>query len=116
VLERVAQRGREQEAQQQQHVDLQVRAHLRRIAPKAQGKCREPWRRGLNQRFSEEEGQTDAEQHQRNADRDVVDTRPTAEHAVQCPEQSAQRARRGHTQPGRAAEVRDAIAAHGAHD
>ena len=59
-------------------------------------------RRRLDQRLAEIEGQPGAEQHQRDADRDVVDARQRADAGMQRAEQRAGDAGREHAEPGRA--------------
>ena len=80
------------DAERQQRVDLQRRLHRRRVAPAAERDRRQLRRLRLDQRLAEVEGEAGAEQHQRDADGDVVDARQRAEQAVQQRQQRAARA------------------------
>ena len=93
----------------------QRRAHLRNVAPPAEIDRRQVWRRRLDQRLAEIERKPDAEQHQRDADGDVVDARQPADAGMQRAQHRAGDAGGEHAEPGRAGEVGDAVAAHRAH-
>jgi hypothetical protein len=71
---------------------------------------------GLNERLAEEERQPRSQQHQADADRDIVHPRETADRPVQQPQREAGQPRYEHTQPGAAGKVRNTVTAHRAHD
>ena len=106
---------RDGHADQEQHIDPQRRAHLRNVAPPAEIDRRQARGGRLDQRLAEIERQTCPEQHQRDADGDVVDPRQRADAGMQCAEQRAGDPGRKHPEPGRAREIGDAIGAHRAH-
>ena len=91
-------------------------AHLRNVAPPAEVDRRQLRRRRLDQRLAEIEGEPGAEQHEADADGDVVDARQPADPGVQRAQHRAGDAGRKHAEPGRAGEIGDAVAAHRAHD
>ena len=64
---------RENRAHEEQHVDLQRGLDLRHVGPPAEIDRRQVRRHRLDEGLAEEEGEAHAEQHQRDADRDVVD-------------------------------------------
>ncbi|GCC45770.1 hypothetical protein chiPu_0029690, partial [Chiloscyllium punctatum] len=109
------QQRRDRDADQEQHVDAQRRAELRDVAPPAEIDRRQPCRGRLDQWLAEEERESGAEQHQRDADRDVVDARQRADPGMQRAEQRAGDAGREHAEPWRAGEIGDAIGAQRAH-
>ena len=63
-----------------------------------------------------EKGETDAEQHDGDADGDIVDPRQAAHGGVQGAQQHARKPRNEHAKPGRAGQIGHAVAAHRAHD
>ena len=99
-------------------VDLQRRRAPAATSLQQPERDRRQARRGrLDQRLAEEKRQPDAEQHQRDADRDVVDARAAAQPARAARRAATPTHARGqHAEPRRAGQVRDAVAAHGAHD
>ena len=85
-LKRVVKRGRKHDAQDEQHVHVERGAELRVVAEEAERDRAEARRRRLDQRLSEEECETDAEQHHGDAERDVVHAPEAAEKPVKRPE------------------------------
>ncbi len=106
---------RQRHADQEQHVDPQRGADLRDIAPPAEIDRGQPRRGRLDQGFAEIERQAGPEQHQRDADRDVVDARQRADAGMERAEQGTGHACGEHAEPGRAREIGDAVGAHRAH-
>ncbi len=109
------QQRRERGADQEQRVDLERGVDLLVRAPEAEVDRRQARCARLDQRLAEEERQAGAEQHQRDADGDVVDPRQRAQPRVDDAEQHAGRAGGQHAHPRRAAEQRGAVADHRAH-
>ena len=66
--------------------------------------------------LAEEEGEAHAEEHQRDADGDVVDARELADPAVEGAERRAGDPGREHARPGRRRLVGDGVGGHGAED
>ena len=83
VAEGPPQHDRQRRADQEQHIDVERRLDLRDIGPAAEGNRRQVWRLRLDERLAEEEGEARAEQHQRDADSDVVNPRKLADPAVE---------------------------------
>jgi hypothetical protein len=95
----VQDRGKDH-ADQEQHIDPQRRADLRDVAPPAENDRGQPRRGRLDQWFSQIEREPCSEQHQRDADRDVVDPRQRADAGVQRAKQRAGDAGGEHAEPG----------------
>ena len=116
VSKRPEQDRRDGHPDQEQHIDPERRTHLRNVAPPAEINRRQARGGRLDQRLAEIERQTCPEQHQRDADGDVVHPRQRADTGMERAEQRARDAGRQHPEPGRAREIGDAIGAHRAHD
>ena len=85
---------------QEQHIDPERRTHLRNVAPPAEINRRQARGGRLDQRLAEIERQTCPEQHQCDADGDIVHPRQRADTGMERAEQRARDAGRQHPQPG----------------
>ena len=90
--------------------------HLRDVAPVAEFECGQHRRLRLHIGLAEEEGEPGAEDHQADADGDVIDTIQAAEEAVQHTEQDAGETGTKHADPRRAALVGHRVTGHCTHD
>jgi hypothetical protein len=66
-------RGREQSADDEQDVDGQCRLDLRHVRKEPEPDRRKSRGRGLNEGLPQEKREAGSKEHERNADRDVVD-------------------------------------------
>src|SRR3989449_9068905 len=73
------------------------------------------FRSRLNERLAQVERQAEAEQHQGDADRDIVHPWARAHHAMQGAERHAGTPRDDDAQPGPSGQIGDAVAAHRPH-
>ena len=84
----------QRDADQEEDIDLERRLNLRDRRPGAEGNGRQVRRDRLDVGLAEEEGEAHAEEHQRDADGDVVDARELADPAVERAEAARRQARR----------------------
>jgi hypothetical protein len=89
VLERPPHATASNDADEEQRIDLQRLRELRVAGPAAERDRRQSRRLRLDVGLAEEEGEAGAEQHQGDADGDVVDLGQLADPAVQRAEDAA---------------------------
>ena len=100
----------------EEDVHVECRLHLRNRRPEAEGDGGKVGRGGLDEGLAEIEGEARAEQHQCDADRNVIDLRKLADPAMEHSEEQSGDGGRQNAEPGRTRHHRRRIGDHGAED
>jgi hypothetical protein len=99
VAERPGDHDRQCDADEEQRIDLERALQIGVVGPESERDRAEPRRGRLDVGLAKKERDTDAEQHHRDPDSDVVDPRQTADRTMHGPENRAGEPRRDNADP-----------------